>query len=319
MNSASLVNRPEGQGLYHYRMRIRSCASINRTIDMRLLQSWKRGLQFIRFSGHFLVCNKDLLVFPIVSFFASIGIIIFSVYAGSVLNKWQFPSEEISLSIFILELAIGYFCLSFVVLYFSACLYFCTLSRLSGQNASLREGMQVTAKKWKPLIGWCILSTTVGFIIQALERISDILADFFIIVLGLSWSIASYFVVPALISENIGPLQALKQGTHTLKKGWRKALSVNAIIYLALFLIYGIIALIVKLSASHIPTIISQDAVSAIALIALVLAIIVSKVFNTIITSGLYLSIVKAEKITDIDPELVNIASSTNAVAKKGE
>jgi hypothetical protein len=43
-------------------------------------------------------------------------------------------------------------------------------------------------------------------------------------ILGMAWSIVTIFVVPVLVYEGLGPIEALKKSTQVIKKTWGESL-----------------------------------------------------------------------------------------------
>ncbi|HAU1152491.1 TPA: hypothetical protein JBI12_11180 [Legionella pneumophila] len=277
-------------------------------IMMTILNSFIRGSKFIKFSAAFLLQNKDLLIFPFLSFIASIAFIGLCIVGGTLIYEWLSKMGQAGIIMGILLLVIAYFVLSFIILYFTTSLYVCTLLRLSGKHASLKKGMVESAKKWKNLIGWSLLSTTVGFILQALESLNETIADILSFFFGLSWAVASYFVLPILITENIGPIKAIKRGAMIFGKGWRKAISVNFVLSIFILSIWGLVALIIHFSSEVDFNLLTEKMTIGILSAVVVFTIIVGRVFNTIITSGLYLNLIKKESVLGLDQSLAETA-----------
>lgn len=275
---------------------------------MKIISSLVNGVQFLKFSGQFLWHNKDLMLLPIISFLASILFVILCVSSGEFIDRLLVQLGINNMLIWVLLLIFAYFCLSFIILYFTTSLYACTLMRLSGEQGSLSTGMTLAASKWKQILGWSIISTTVGFILQLLESINNAVADIVSFLFGLSWSIASYFVLPVLITEDIGPISALKKGSVIFGKGWRKTISVNFVLFLIIFALIGLISLITHLAADIQINKVFEEVTIGILASLFVLAIIIVRVFNTIIASGLYLSLVKKVSVPGLNQQLTESA-----------
>jgi len=67
------------------------------------------------------------------------------------------------------------------------------------------------------------------------ERFEGI-GRFVIALVGVAWSVATYFVVPVLVVERVGPFAALKRSGQILRKTWGEALVSNIGIGLMVFL-----------------------------------------------------------------------------------
>ena len=56
-----------------------------------------------------------------------------------------------------------------------------------------------------------------------LGLVVNLLISFFVMGLKLSWSIVTLFVIPAMVYKDLGPFEAIKDSTQTLKKPGAKA------------------------------------------------------------------------------------------------
>ena len=67
------------------------------------------------------------------------------------------------------------------------------------------------------------MSATVSVLLKMLEsnkRIGQIVSS----ILGMVWAVVTYFVVPILVVEKLGPFKAIGRSTEILKKTWGEAL-----------------------------------------------------------------------------------------------
>jgi hypothetical protein len=77
------------------------------------------------------------------------------------------------------------------------------------------------------IVQWSLLSATVGLILRLLHnlasrlpRIGEIIAKIIIGLMGMTWSILTIFVVPVLVYEGLGPIDAIKKSIEALRKTW---------------------------------------------------------------------------------------------------
>ena len=80
--------------------------------------------------------------------------------------------------------AIGlYIVLLFIGLFFNASLIACATQRLQGNKASLSQGCKIASQHLPQLLGWSLISSTIGVIIHMLERshnsVASIVAFFY--------------------------------------------------------------------------------------------------------------------------------------------
>lgn len=91
-------------------------------------------------------------------------------------------------------------------------------------------------------------------------------------------------------------------------KGWRKAISVNFVLSIFIISIWGLVALIIHFSSEVDFNLLTEKMTIGILSAVVVFTIIVGIVFNTIITSGLYLNLIKKESVLGLDQSLAETA-----------
>lgn len=73
--------------------------------------------------------------------------------------------------------------------------------------------------RWK-ILGWSVVTSTVGFALGVIEERLGFLGWLFNFVGGLAWGIATFVVVPVMVSEQIGPVQAVRRSGRVLRATW---------------------------------------------------------------------------------------------------
>lgn len=113
-----------------------------------------------------------------------------------------------------------YFANYLVIVFFNSALVACAHASLQGQPTSLNYGMQQAAQRLPQIIGWAFLAATVGTVLRAISERSGIVGAIVSGVVGIAWNVAVFFVVPLLVIERKGPVQALKESAIMLKQTW---------------------------------------------------------------------------------------------------
>jgi hypothetical protein len=85
------------------------------------------------------------------------------------------------------------------------------------------------------IAAWALVSGTIGFVLKTIEQRSSRLGGFVASLIGAGWAIATYFVVPVLVVEKVGPWEALKRSTSLIRRTWGEALVGNMGIGLIIF------------------------------------------------------------------------------------
>src|SRR5262249_58757603 len=117
-----------------------------------------------------------------------------------------------------------YFCTSFVIVFFNAALIGCALLKFAGQPATLGDGLRAAGSRLPQIAAWALVSATVGVILKAIENANQKAGEIISAVLGTAWSILTFFVVPVLVVEKVGPFQAVARSVSILRKAWGEAL-----------------------------------------------------------------------------------------------
>jgi hypothetical protein len=128
-------------------------------------------------------------------------------------------------------------------------------------------------------------------ILKLIESRSEKVGQFVAALMGMAWSVTTYFVVPVLVVEKVGPVQAVQRSLAILRKTWGEALFANFGVGLIGFLIslpafLVIVAGGVGIGMGHVAL-----GVAAIVLgfILLMLGSLVVSTLNSILLAALYL------------------------------
>jgi len=113
-----------------------------------------------------------------------------------------------------------YFVTYGVGIYFNVALVSIASDRLGGGHAVLNDGLQTAWKRKWSIIQWALLAATVGVLLQLLERRLSFLGRIVTSITGYVWTLASFFVVPILAAEDMGPAEALGESAEIFRKTW---------------------------------------------------------------------------------------------------
>ena len=191
-----------------------------------------RSWQLYKVCWKVLLHDKELLVFPLISTIALILTIavIFgsgmvfraadSVEGGLVLG----PADFVIMGVF-------YFINYFIIIYFNAALIGAARIRLRGGDPTIRDGFRAANSNLMGIIGWAFISAIVSLIFYALEKAASNRGGFGGIALMITtwllrgaWSVFTYLVIPVLVIEGVGPIEAIKRSAALLRKTWGEQL-----------------------------------------------------------------------------------------------
>ena len=173
------------------------------------------------------------MLFPLLSIVSTIALIMgFAVplWETGVISQWVKAAQEGTghrqITLYLAAI-LFYFCAYFVIVFFNSALVTCALKRFNGEEPTLGDGLSVAISRLPQIVAWAMVSATVGVLLKAIENMHEKIGAIISGILGTGWSIITFFVVPILVVENVGPIDALKRSLTILKKTWGEALIGN--------------------------------------------------------------------------------------------
>ncbi len=126
---------------------------------------------------------------------------------------------------------------TFVTIFFNVALAACAVRSMRGEDTKVSEGIKAALNRIWPILGWSVLTTTVGLVLQVLERRAPFLGRIAARILGAAWAIAAFFVVPVIAFEGAGPVRSLQRSASVVKARWGEGATGAATISVVTFLI----------------------------------------------------------------------------------
>lgn len=124
-------------------------------------------------------------------------------------------------------LLVYYIVVFFIVNFFEAGLIIVAQGIMSGQNVSFRDGLKNAYALSAKIFEWSLISATVGVILRFISDKSEWLGKVIAGLLGLSWSIATFFSLPALVISKVGVKESFKESAAAIKKTWGETVLVK--------------------------------------------------------------------------------------------
>lgn len=189
----------------------------------KFAQSWS----LIKASASVLRSDKELLVFPLLSAISCL-IVTASFFVPAMLNGVfsRFEGEGASPLLYLVLFAF-YVVQYFVIIFFNSALIGAAMIRLRGGDPTVADGFRIAMSKLPAILGYAVISATVGVILRALQERAGFIGRFVVGLIGMAWTVASFLVVPVLVSQDIGPIDAVKRSAELLKKTWGQNLIGN--------------------------------------------------------------------------------------------
>lgn len=259
-----------------------------------LSQSW----EFSKMSYKLIGQHKHLLIFPMVSSLAAALVtisFILPLWQTGQLAEWlTFLDEETATSadpMMYVTAFLFYFCNYFAIVFFNSGLVACVMRIMNGQEAPVSYGMGVALKRLPQIAGWALVSAVVGVILKAIENSHKKAGRVISALFGAAWTAVTYFVIPVVVVDGVGPVEAFKRSTGTLKSTWGTALSGNfSLGFLSFLVMLPVVLVLFALGAlmASLQSPLGMAAVVVLGVVLLVVAMAVTGAADMVFKAFLY-------------------------------
>jgi hypothetical protein len=190
----------------------------------RLSNGWQLALN----SFAVLKANRQLIIFPILSAIAMLLVISSFVIAMFASAGWDTEllkeqSAVANYTILFLYYLVNYF----IVVFFNTALVHCTHLYFNGEEPTVSKGLRFALTRIGAIFSWAIFAATVGTILRAIQDKVGALGKIITGLIGIAWSVATFFVVPIIAYENLGPIAAFKRSTSLMKQKWGESIGAS--------------------------------------------------------------------------------------------
>ncbi|MCU1351159.1 MAG: hypothetical protein JWM05_368 [Acidimicrobiales bacterium] len=236
---------------------------------------WARSRQLASASWQVVKQDKELLVLPLVSGFASLIIggsflvpIVMTARHTDAFGQTTFQPGPVS---YVLLFAM-YIVLAYITIFFRTALLWAADERLRGGDPTLGSAFAGATARAGRILPWAVVSATVSIILRSLQERSGLLGRFVIGLIGMAWAVVTFLVLPIMVFEEVGVGTAVRRSTEMLKRTWGENLIVNTGIGLLSFVltIPAIVVAVAGMATGTVPGLVVGLVVAAIWSIAVV-------------------------------------------------
>ncbi len=229
--------------------------------------------------------KKELIIFPILSGLAILLVVgsFFAVLLGS--SGWDgIDVDTVNTPLYYLFIFGFYVINYFIVVFFNMALIHCSRLYFQGEEVTVREGLRFSMSRIGIIFSWAFFSATIGLLLKVIQDNVGWLGKIITGLIGVVWSIATFFVVPVIAYEKLGPLEAVKRSAQLMKQKWGESL--GATFSLGLIQFVGI--LIAGFGLYFIGSIFDPVAGIALAILGVFLVFSIISAAETIFISAVY-------------------------------
>lgn len=186
-----------------------------------MLAKISRSFDLIRASATVLRSQRQLLWFPLIAGIAMFIIgasFVIPLFVTGTVENYAMPGRgtPMTYSFTFAVYVINYF----IMFYFNTALVACVMMHFDGQTPTLGDGIRAANSRFGTVLGYAVIAATIGMVLRAIQERVPLVGKFVVALIGAGWTIASFLVVPVLVSRDIGPVAAVRESASLVKRTW---------------------------------------------------------------------------------------------------
>jgi len=197
------------------------------------MERTRRGFRLLGVSWRVVRQDRSLMWLPIVSSVVVLVLtsLIFSPVFFTKLGNGK-PSNAKYLWVLFF---VVYFVGTVVATIFNAALVAAAAERLAGRRGSATDGIRLAWSQLHRVLAWAMLTATVGLVLRVLQARTGLGKLY-----GLTWSVVTFLVLPVLVCEHLGPVDAVKRSAELFRQRWGEQLVGEGTIGVAVTIVLGV-------------------------------------------------------------------------------
>jgi hypothetical protein len=203
---------------------------------------FSRSLELARASWSVVRADKELMLLPVLSVIAlmvvigsfAVPVAVLGGFLDGTVRAEPGPVEwVVALAFYVLAYFIGIF--------FNTALVGAAMIRMDGGNPTVGDGLRIAWQRVGRIFGYACIAATVGLLLRAIEERVGWVGRLVVKLVGVGWALASFLVVPVLVTRDVGPVEAVKESAGLLRQTWGE----NIIGNVGLGLVFAVAYLVV--------------------------------------------------------------------------
>ena len=198
--------------------------------------------------------DRELLWLPVLSMLTILAIVAAAAVVGFVTGSFDASggAESVEGSAVVLGLVFAFVATATVV-YFEGALVAGAHERMTGGDPTVRSAMGKAASRLPSLLGWALITLTVGLVLRFLRERLGWLGQMLTFLAEAAWGVATYLVVPAIIIDDYRSFASVKHSMSLVRRTWGENLIAQAGFGILGFVIALPIILVAVLIATLVP------------------------------------------------------------------
>jgi uncharacterized membrane protein len=274
---------------------------------------FSRSLALAQASWSVVRADKELLLLPFMSVLALLLLIGSFVVPAAALGAFSpaaaggDPGPALFLGTFVFYV-LGYF----VAMFFNTALVGAAMIRMDGGNPTLGDGLAIARSRAGRILGYAVIAATVGLLLRAVEERVGWVGQLVVRLIGVAWTVATFLVVPVIVTRDVGPIEAVKESASLLRETWGE----NLIGTTGLAIVFGVAYFAVLLAGGAGVFVGVRGGLPVLAIAAVVLGVVALVVLSALQATmqGVYSAALyryatnPAQPIQGFNPDLMQLA-----------
>ncbi len=150
---------------------------------------------------------------------------------SAILDAIRHAPREWHTSLLIASVFSAYLTIWFVITFCNTILVLATLSQLDTGRVSVSECFAIAISRLPQILAWSVFAATIGLALNMLSALLKeklgLLGSIIGVTFEATWAVATYFALPVLVVEGVGPLDATQRSYQLMKQTWGESLGGN--------------------------------------------------------------------------------------------
>lgn len=203
--------------------------------------AFSNSWNLIKASYAVLRADRELLLFPLISMIGVIIVgIVFSIpllLTGFISNTADGTATSGQQVMGGVILFLFYLVMYTIIIFSNVALVGAAMMRMNGQDPTVSDGFRIAMSHLTQIVGYAAISATVGVILNMIRGENNIIGRIIAGLINLAWNVVTFLVIPVLVVENLGPIDAIKRSGQLLKRTWGEQIVASG----GMGLIFGLI------------------------------------------------------------------------------
>lgn len=254
--------------------------------------------------------QPEMMIYPAIGGVASLGFIALILGPFALDGRmWALFDESGSIkpqaAIISFLLGLG---VSIIANFCATALAAASMAKLAGKQISVEDAFEIAASRFGAIVGYSLIAATVGLILRAIEERGGLIGAIFALIASVAWSLASFLVIPILVMEQVGPVDAMQRSTSLLKKTWGEQVAGTFGIGLATGIVSTLVIMVsicLVLAARMVGLWPLQVFFIAAGVVAVLSVMLISRTMSGIYTAAVYAYATQGRLMPGLDNDLI--------------